>query len=161
MSTARRRTAQPTKLTLDSEMELPLEIALGFFLDHLGQQQQADDIGDGTTTVAVLTHALIHECLKRPENPMVIKQSLKEAGDKVLKILAKQSVKLKKEDIEKVALISSEDKQIAKLITEIIDKLGEKAVVNVEDSKKFDVNADEYYDFLVTLNSISGSLLSL
>ena len=99
--------------------------------------QQADDVGDGTTTVAVLTHAIIHEALKRPENPMVVKQSLKEAGDKVLKILAKQSVKLKKEDIEKVALISSEDKQIAKLITEIIDKLGEKAVVNVEDSKTF------------------------
>lgn len=103
--------------------------------------QTLDDVGDGTTTTAVLTQVLIHECLKRPENAMEVKQSLKEAGDKVLKILAKKSVKLKKEDIEKVALISSEDKQIAKLITEIINKLGDKAVVNVEDSKTF---ATEY-----------------
>ena len=99
--------------------------------------QQVDDVGDGTTTVAVLTHAIIHEALKRPENPMEVKASLKEAGEKVLKILAKKSIKLKKEDIKKVALISSEDETIAQLITEIIEKLGEKAVVNVEDSKTF------------------------
>ena len=99
--------------------------------------QQVDDVGDGTTTVAILTHAIIHECLKRPENPMEIKASLKEAGEKVLKILVKKSIKLKKEDIKKVALISSEDEAIAQLITEIIDKLGEKCVVNVEDSKTF------------------------
>lgn len=102
--------------------------------------QTLDDVGDGTTTTAILTQALIHECLKRPENPMEIKASLKEAGEKVLKLLAKKSIKLKKEDIKKVALISSEDESIAKLITEIIEKLGEKAVVNVEDSKTFETN---------------------
>lgn len=103
--------------------------------------QQLDDVGDGTTTVSVLTQSLIHECIKRPENSMEVKISLKEAGDKILKELSKLSIKLKKEDIEKVALISSEDKQIAKLITEIIAKLGDKAVVNVENSKTF---ATEY-----------------
>lgn len=99
--------------------------------------QQNDDVGDGTTTVTVLAQAIINECLKRPENAMEIKHSLKEAGNKVLKILAKQSVKLKNSDVEKVALISSEDPLIAKLITEIVTKLGSKAVVNVEDSKTF------------------------
>lgn len=100
--------------------------------------QQNEDVGDGTTTVAVLTNAIIQECLKRPENPMTIKASLKEAGDEVLKMLQEKAVKLDKADIKKVALISSEDEQIAQLITEIIEKLGENAVVNVEDSKTFD-----------------------
>lgn len=99
--------------------------------------QQNDDVGDGTTTVTVLTHSTVHESLARPENPMTIRESLKAAGEKVLKILAKKSVKIDKKDIEKVALISAEDKTIAKLITEIIHKLGEKAVINVEDSKTF------------------------
>lgn len=102
--------------------------------------QQNDDVGDGTTTVTVLTQAIIHECLKRPENAMQIKQSLKEAGDKVLEILAKKSIKLNKNDIEKVALISSEDPKISRLITEIINKLGDNAVVNVEDSKTFETD---------------------
>lgn len=103
--------------------------------------QQVDDVGDGTTTVTVLTHALVHECLKRPENAMLIKHSLKQAGQKMLKALAKTSQVLKPTEVYKVALISSEDTIIAKLITEIIEKLGKEAIVNVEDSKTF---ATEY-----------------
>lgn len=110
--------------------------------------QQNDDVGDGTTTVTVLTQAIIQECLKRPENPMIIKNSLKEAGEKLLKALAKSATPLKKDDIEKVALISSEDKHIAKLITEIVNKLGDDAVINVEDSKTFatDYEITDGYD---------------
>lgn len=103
--------------------------------------EQNDNVGDGTTTVSVLTQAIIEECLKRPENPMEIRNSLKDAGQKVLKTLAKQSRAITKDEAEKVALISAEDKKIAKLISEIFNKLGEKAVINVEDSKTF---ATEY-----------------
>jgi chaperonin GroEL len=99
--------------------------------------QSNDDVGDGTTTTTLLTQELIHECLKRPENPMKIRTSLKETSEKILKQLKKASIKLKKEDIEKVALISAEDKHIAGLITQIINKLGNKAVINVEDSKTY------------------------
>lgn len=102
--------------------------------------QQNDDVGDGTTTVSILTQAIIHECLKRPENPMEVRQSLKVAGDKVLKALAEKSIAIKDEDIEKVAFISSEDATISRLITEIIHKLGKEAVVNVEDSKTFETD---------------------
>src|SRR5258708_5193405 len=38
--------------------------------------QTNDDAGDGTTTTAVLLQALVHEALKRPENPIQIMQSL-------------------------------------------------------------------------------------
>lgn len=99
--------------------------------------QQNDDVGDGTTTVVVLTQSIIQEALKRPENPMVIKESLKLAGNKLLKILSKKSIKIDKKDIEKVALISAESPELAKMIASIINKLGEKAVINVEDSKTF------------------------
>lgn len=99
--------------------------------------QTNDDAGDGTTTTSVLVQAIIQEALKRPENAMEVKTSLKEAGDKVLKILAKKSIKIEKKDIEKVALISAENPELAKLITEIVNKLGDKAVINVEDSKTF------------------------
>ncbi len=109
----------------------------GAFIIRNVSAQTLDDCGDGTTTTTVLTQAIIQECLKRPENPMEVRESLKQAGEKVLKMLTKKGTPIKKEDIEKVALISSEDKHLAKLITEIINKLGEKAVINVEDSKTF------------------------
>lgn len=99
--------------------------------------QTTDDAGDGRSTTAALIKALAHACVERPENPMEIRESLNKAGHKILKEIAKKSIKVKKEDVEKVAYISCEDKQIAKLIGEIVHKLGEKAVINVEDSKTF------------------------
>src|ERR1035437_1050598 len=104
-------------------LEDPEEDAGAFVIRNVSAQT-LDDCGDGTTTTTILTQAIIHECLKRLENAMEIRESLKLAGDKVLKLLAKKVTPLKKEDIEKVALISSEDKKLAGLITEIINKLG-------------------------------------
>lgn len=100
--------------------------------------QTNDDAGDGTTTTAVLLQAIVHECLKRPENPMDIRFSLKEAAKKVIQKLEKKSIKITKKDIEKVALISSENKELARMITEIIGKIGEKSIITVEDSKTFE-----------------------
>lgn len=117
-------------------LEDKLENAGAYVIRNVSSQQN-DDVGDGTTTVTILTQALVHECLNRPENPMEVKSSLKEAGEKVLKLLSKQSIPVKKEDIEKVAFISSEDKHISALIAQIVNKLGNNAVINVEDSKTF------------------------
>lgn len=99
--------------------------------------QTTDDAGDGRSTTASLIKALAHACVERPENPMEIRESLNKATQKTLKEIVKHSIKIKKEDVEKVALISCEDKQVAKLIGEIVNKLGDKAVINVEDSKTF------------------------
>jgi len=103
--------------------------------------QTTDDAGDGRSTTAALIQSLVHACIERPENPMEIRESLNIAGKKILKEIAKKSIKITKDDVEKVALISSEDKEVAKLLAEIVQKLGEKAVINVEDSKTF---ATEY-----------------
>lgn len=120
-------------------LEDPEENAGAYVIKNVASQQN-DDAGDGTTTVSVLTQAIIHECLKRPENPMFIRRSLKDAGDKVLSLLIKQSTPIKKGEVEKVALISAEDKKLARMITEIIDKLGDKAVINVEEARTMETN---------------------
>lgn len=99
--------------------------------------QTTDDAGDGRSTTAALIKSLAHACIDRPENPMEIRESLNQAGQKVLKQIVRKSKKITKKDVEKVALISCEDREVAKLIGEIVNKLGEKAVINVEDSKTF------------------------
>lgn len=99
--------------------------------------QQVDDVGDGTTTATVLLQAIVNECRNRPENATKVSLSLKEAAQKALKLLSKQGIKLEKKDVERVALISAEHEALAKMITEIVDKLGDKAVINVEDSRTF------------------------
>lgn len=97
--------------------------------------QQVEDCGDGTTTTAILTQAIVHASLERPENPMEIRQSLNASVAQVFDKLKEASIPITKEDIKRVALISAEDYTLATIIAEVTQKLGEKAVINVEDSK--------------------------
>ena len=122
--------------------------------------QTNDDAGDGTSTTVVVAQSLIHEALKRPENAMEVRESLKEASEKVLKLLTKRSTKIAKEDIEKVALISAEDKHLAKIISDIIIRLGEKAVINVEDSKTFATDYEIVDGYEATTGFISPHFIN-
>jgi chaperonin GroEL len=99
--------------------------------------QTNDNAGDGTTTTAVLVHSIVHECLARPENPMVIRESLIKAGKKIVPLIKKSSKPITKKDVKKVALISAEDENLAQNISEIINKIGSEAVITVEDSLDF------------------------
>lgn len=108
--------------------------------------QTNDDAGDGTTTTAVVLQSLVHEALKRPENPMEIRTSLLEASKKVVKEIKKRSTKIPKEDIKKVALISAENNELATAISQIFNKIGENAVITVEDS----------YDGAISYDIIEG-----
>lgn len=96
--------------------------------------QTVDDAGDGTTTSAVILQAVVHEALKRPENPMEIRESLLEASKKVVAGIKSASTPIAKEDIRKVALISAENEELADNISKIFEQVGEHAVVTVEDS---------------------------
>ena len=96
--------------------------------------QTLDDAGDGTTTTACLLKAIVHASCERPENPMMVRESLLKAVPKVVAEIKKASIKIKKEDIKEVALVSADDELLATQISEIINKLGEDATVTIEDS---------------------------
>ncbi len=96
--------------------------------------QTADDAGDGTSTTAVVLQSTVHEARKRPENPMEIRASLLLESQRIVIELKKQAKKIKIKDIEKVALISSEDKVLARTISEIINQLGKDVEIKVQDS---------------------------
>lgn len=116
--------------------------------------EQNDKVGDGTTTVAILTEAIIDECLKRPENPMDIRTSLNKASEEVIAQLKELSVPVEKDDIGKVALISAEDPVLSSMITALVSKLGVNAVISVEDSKTLET----HYDIVDGYEAQSGYL---
>lgn len=127
--------------TISAHIELEDNIEnLGCGVVRNASGQTNDDAGDGTTTTVVLLKSIVHECLKRPENPMEIRESLKNAGKEVVSKLKKTAKKIDKKEVEKVALVSSENPQLAKMITEIIQKTGENSVITVEDSKTFETD---------------------
>ncbi len=114
--------------------EDPVENA-GAYIVKNASAKTNDDVGDGTTTTAVLLRAIVNEARKRTESPAVIKKSLEEATKKAVELLKKQAVPMKDEDIHRVALLSSEHEDVAQAIEDIYKELGNGAVISIEDSK--------------------------
>jgi chaperonin GroEL len=98
-----------------------------------------DKAGDGTTTATILAQAIVREGLKNVAagaNPMALKRGIEIAVDKVVEDLGKQSKEISgKEDIARVAHISSREREIGDVISDAIEKVGKDGVVNVEEGQ--------------------------
>ncbi len=100
-----------------------------------------DVAGDGTTTATVLAQAIVREGLRNVAagaNPMALKRGIESAVDSVVENLKAQSTEISgKEDIARVATISSREREIGDVIADAIEKVGKDGVVNVEEGQTF------------------------
>src|SRR6202051_947466 len=100
-----------------------------------------DVAGDGTTTATVLAQAIVREGLKNVSagaNPIALKRGIEKAVESIVKNLAEQSTQNNgKEDIARVAPISSREREIGDVIADAIEKVGKDGVVNVEEGQTF------------------------
>ncbi len=100
-----------------------------------------DVAGDGTTTATVLAQAIVREGLKNVAagaNPMGLKRGIEQAVEQVVENLKAQSMEISgKEDIARVATVSSRDREIGDVLSDAIEKVGKDGVVNVEEGQTF------------------------
>src|SRR5437588_721624 len=100
-----------------------------------------DVAGDGTTTATLLAQAIVREGLKNVAagaNPMGLKRGIETAVEAVVENLKTQSVEISgKEDIARVATVSSRSTEIGEVLSEAIEKVGKDGVVNVEEGQTF------------------------
>jgi len=100
-----------------------------------------DVAGDGTTTATVLAQAIVKDGLRNVAagaNPMAIKRGIEKAVDQVVENLKSQSKEISgKEDIARVATVSSRDREIGDVLSDAIEKVGKDGVVNVEEGQTF------------------------
>src|SRR6188472_648439 len=100
-----------------------------------------DVAGDGTTTATVLAQAIVKDGLRNVAagaNPMAIKRGIERAVDQVVEALKSQSKEISgKEDIARVATVSSRDREIGDVLSDAIEKVGKDGVVNVEEGQTF------------------------
>src|SRR5436190_797424 len=98
-----------------------------------------DVAGDGTTTATVLAQAIVREGLKNVAagaNPMGLKRGIESAVDSVVENLKSQSKDIDgREDVARVATISSREREIGDVIADAIEKVGKDGVVNVEEGQ--------------------------
>src|SRR5881227_1249048 len=101
----------------------------------------SDIAGDGTTTATVLAQAIFREGLKNVSagaNPMGLKRGIEAAVEAVVEELKANSKPVSgKEDIARVATVSSRDREIGDVIADAIEKVGKDGVVNVEEGQTF------------------------
>ena len=99
-----------------------------------------DTAGDGTTTATVLAQAIFREGVKNVTagaNPMSLQRGIQMATDAVVAELDRISRKVKnREDLMNVASVSANnDREIGKLISEAMEKVGKDGVVTIEEAK--------------------------
>jgi chaperonin GroEL len=95
-----------------------------------------DAAGDGTTTATVLAEGMISEGLKfltAGANAISMKNGIMKAVEAVVNDLEKQKKDIStKEEFAAVATISAQDKEVGKIIADVMDQVGSDGVVTVE-----------------------------
>src|SRR3989338_1670697 len=144
-SVAIERSYGAPQVTFDG-VSVAKEIELEDKYENLGAQflkqaadKTADNVGDGTTTSVVLAHSMISEgervISEKGFNVIKLAEELNKASQAVIAELDKQKeLTDDNKKIEEVASISSKDKEVGKLIAEVMEKVGKDGVVTVDDS---------------------------
>lgn len=117
------------------ELEDPWE-NMGAQLVKEAATKTNDAAGDGTTTATVLAEGMISEGLKfltAGANAISMKNGIMKAVEAVVADLEKQKKDIStKEEFAAVATISAQDKEVGKIISEVMDQVGSDGVVTVE-----------------------------
>ena len=129
-------------VTIAREIELddPFENMGAQLVREVANKTQ-DIAGDGTTSATVLAQAIIRQGIKNVTagtNPMVMKNGIEQAVEKVLDHIKNQSKPVESRDaIAQVASISADNETIGNLIADAMEKVGKDGVITVEESKGF------------------------
>ncbi len=128
------------------------EIELEDAFENMGAQlvkeaasKTNDAAGDGTTTATLLAQQLVASGMKNVtagSNPMLMKKGIDQAVEAVVAELKKMKTDVKKEDWVKVATISAQNPEIGAKIAEALNLVGKDGVVEVEESKGFEIEIE-------------------
>ena len=87
--------------------------------------------GDGSSTTAVLTAAILDEGIEHigEASPMEIKKSLEDCIPLIEKSINEQKKEITLDEVKQVASISAEDEEIGEMIQEIYQKIGKDGII--------------------------------
>ena len=128
-----------------------IEVEDGF--ENMGAQlirevaSKTNDVaGDGTTTATVLAQAMVNEGMKNlaaGANPIVLRKGMKKATDKAVEVIASMSKQVEgKDQIARVAAVSSGDEEVGQLVADAMEKVSKDGVITIEESKTMKTELD-------------------
>ena len=129
------------------------EIELADAFENMGAQlikevaaKTNDGAGDGTTTATGRAQAMVHEGMKNlaaGANPIVLRKGMKKATDAAVEAIREMSQKVSgKEQIARVATVSSGDETVGQLVADAMEKVTGDGVITIEESKTMQTELD-------------------
>lgn len=108
---------------------------LGATLVKEASLKTAREAGDGTTTSTLLAYKLVEkglELIKSGHSAMIMKKGIETATENICASIEKLSVPVKDEDYEKIAILSSQSKEIGEAVAKAVRMVNGKGIVEVE-----------------------------
>lgn len=129
------------------------EIELEDGFENMGAQlirevaSKTNDVaGDGTTTATVLAQAMVNEGMKNlaaGANPIVLRKGMKKATQTAVEAIAAMSSKVSgKNQIARVAAVSSGDEAVGEMVADAMEKVSNDGVITIEESKTMQTELD-------------------
>ncbi len=142
-----------TPLITNDGVTIAKEIELEDAFENMGAQlikevaSKTNDVaGDGTTTATVLAQAMVHEGVKNlaaGANPIILRKGMKKATDAAVEAIAEMSEPISgKDQIARVAAISSSDEEVGEMVADAMEKVSNDGVITIEESKTMKTELD-------------------
>ena len=142
-----------TPLITNDGVTIAKEIELEDGFENMGAQlirevaaKTNDVAGDGTTTATVLAQAMVKEGMKNlaaGANPIVLRKGMKKATDAAVEAIANMSRQVTgKDQIAKVAAVSSGDEAVGNMVADAMEKVSKDGVITIEESKTMQTELD-------------------
>lgn len=146
------------------EYEDPFE-NIGAQVVKQASEVTATEAGDGTTTATVLARAIVSGAQKyitAGASPVELKRGMDKAVVKIVDNIKNISKDISSiEDVEHIATISANgDKQIGKLISLAVDKVGKDGAISIEEAKSVDTTLDIVEGFQMPSGYVSGEFIT-
>ena len=142
-----------TPLITNDGVTIAKEIELEDGFENMGAQlirevaaKTNDVAGDGTTTATVLAQAMVNEGMKNlaaGANPIILRKGMKKATDAAVEAIANMSRQVTgKDQIAKVAAVSSGDEAVGNMVADAMEKVSKDGVITIEESKTMQTELD-------------------
>lgn len=109
-------------------------------------RKTSEKVGGGRTASAILTQAIVKEGLKQAQfgiNINEFKRGMSEAVSDITEELKKNAKEVQsQEELEQIATISTENKELGATIADVVWKTGKDSIVTVEESQGLDITTD-------------------
>ncbi len=142
-----------TPLITNDGVTIAKEIELEDAFENMGAQlirevaSKTNDVaGDGTTTATVLAQAMVNEGMKNlaaGANPIILRKGMKKATNAAVEAIEAMSSKVKdKQQISRVAAVSSGDEFVGEMVADAMEKVSNDGVITIEESKTMQTELD-------------------